>query len=196
MGRHAVKFGGEYRAAYSNSSDNYASRTILDFSPFSNFGIPAVLGTQFFDQDPTLQNLVWMLLGGTDLQTQAQFFNNAAARTPTDLRGFRQTDVAGFGQVSYKLFSNVTFTYGLRYELFGVPTEVNNELSTLLASPSGPGPFTFSIVGDKPGQVPLYRTSWNGVEPRFAAAWDPFSNGKSSVRAGYGIYRSDIPVRK
>lgn len=190
-GRHAVKFGGEYRSAYSNSSNNYASRTILDFAPFSNFGIPAVMGTQF-DQDPTLQNLVWTLLGGVDFQTQAQFFNAAGTRTKTDLRGFRQSDVAGFGQDSYKLFSNVTFTYGVRYEFFGVPTEVNNQLSTLLTPPDGTGPFTFSIVGDKAGQVPLYQQSWNGVEPRFAAAWDPFSNGRSSVRAGYGIYHDRV----
>ena len=191
MGRHTVKFGAEYRGAYSNSSDNYVDRTLLDSGVFSNFGIPATVGTGF-EQDPTLQGLVWTLFGGVDLQTQAQFFNTVGTRTPTDLRGFRQDEFAGFGQDSYKLASNVTFTYGVRYEFFGVPVEVNHLLSTLQTSPSGPGPFTFTRVGSAAGEVPLYHSNYNGVEPRVAAAWDPFKNGKSSVRAGYGIYHDRV----
>jgi Carboxypeptidase regulatory-like domain len=191
LSRHTIKIGGEFRDVYSNSSNNYASRTMMDFNVFSNFGIPATTGTGF-EQDPTLQNLVWMLLGGVDLQTQAQFFNSSAIRTPTDLRGFRQHELAGFGQDSYKLYSNVTFTYGFRYEFFGVPTEVNNLLSTLVVPPDGPAPFTFTRVGNRAGEVPLYHNEWNDIEPRVAAAWDPFRNGKSSVRAGYGIYHDRI----
>ena len=192
LSRHTIKIGGEFRDVYSNSSNNYASRTMMDFSVFSNFTVPAALTGTALDQDPTLQNLAWMLLGGVDLQTQAQFFNSAGTRTPTDARQFRQHEVAGFGQDSYKLFSNVTFTYGVRYEFFGVPTEVNNLLSTLTVSPDGPGPFTFTRVGNGSGQVPLYQNEWNDLEPRVAAAWDPFRNGKSSVRAGYGIYHDRV----
>jgi len=192
LSRHTIKIGGEFHDVYSNSSNNYASRTMMDFSVFSNFNIPAAVTGTAADQDPTLQNLVWMLLGGVDLQTQAQFFNSAQTRTPTDLRQFRQHEVAAFGQDSYKLFSNVTFTYGFRYQYFGVPTEVNNLLSTLTVPPDGPAPFTFTQVGDGAGQVPLYHTDWKDIEPRVAAAWDPFRNGKSSVRAGYGIYHDRV----
>jgi len=193
LSRHTIKIGGEFRDAYSNSSNNYASRTMMDTSVFSNFGIPAaVTGNPQYDYDPTLQNMVWMLLGGVDLQTQAQFFNSAGTRTATDARQFRQHEVAAFGQDSYKLLSNVTFTYGFRYEFFGVPTEVNNLLSTLTVPPDGPGPFTFVRVGDGAGQAPLYHNEWNDLEPRVAAAWDPFRNGKSSVRAGYGIYHDRV----
>ena len=192
LSRHTIKIGGEFHDVYSNSSNNYASRTMMDFSLFSNFGIPAAITGTAADADPTLQNLVWMLLGGVDLQTQAQFFNSAGTRTPTDARQFRQHEVAGFGQDSYKVFSNVTFTYGFRYEFFGVPTEVNNLLSTLTVPPDGPGPFTFVRVGDGSGQAPLYHNEWKNIEPRVAAAWDPFRNGKSSVRAGYGIYHDRI----
>lgn len=191
LGRHSVKFGAEYRGTYSNSIDDYVSRTLLDSAVFSNFGIPATVGTGL-EQDTTLQNLVWTLFGGVDLLTQAQFFNSAGTRAPTDLRGFREDEYAGFGQDSYKLSSNVTFTYGVRYEFFGVPVEVNHLLSTLETSPSGPGPFTFTRVGTAAGEVPLYQSDYNGVEPRVAAAWDPFRNGKSSVRAGYGIYHDRV----
>jgi hypothetical protein len=192
LSRHTIKIGGEFHDVYSNSSNNYASRTMMDFSVFSNFNVPAAITGTSADQDPTLQNLVWMLLGGVDLQTQAQFFNGAGTRTPTDARQFRQHEVAGFGQDSYKLFSNVTFTYGVRYEFFGVPTEVDNLLSALTVPPDGPAPFTFTRVGDGSGEAPLYHNEWKNIEPRVAAAWDPFRNGKSSVRAGYGIYHDRI----
>lgn len=192
LSRHTIKIGGEFHDVYSNSSNNYASRTMMDSSVFSNFNLPAAVTGTSADQDPTLQNLTWMLLGGVDLQTQAQFFNSAGTRTPTDLRQFRQHEVAGFGQDSYKLFSNVTFTYGFRYEFFGVPTEANNLLSTLTVPPDGPAPFTFTRVGEGSGRAPLYHYDWKNIEPRVAAAWDPFRNGKSSVRAGYGVYHDRV----
>jgi hypothetical protein len=195
LGRHTLKTGAEYHGVYSNSSNNFASRTILDFAFFSNFGVPSTMGTGF-EQDPvlgpTLENLVWSLLGGVDLQSQAQFFDNAGTRTSTDIRGFRQREIAGFAQDSYKIISNLTFTYGLRYEYFGVPVEANNRLSTLLVSPSGPGPFTFTTAGEGPGKTPLYQDNWKDLSPRLSVAWDPFRTGKTSIRAGYGIYRDRI----
>jgi len=63
LSRHTIKIGGEFHDVYSNSSNNYASRTMMDFSVFSNFGIPAAITGTAADQDPTLQNLTWMLLG-------------------------------------------------------------------------------------------------------------------------------------
>src|SRR5215470_9712775 len=154
LGRHTVKTGGEYRGVYSNSSNNFLSRTVTDSLIFPNFGILATTGTGFEPDTPsnpnscppaqtaacvTLQNLVWGLFGEVDLQMQAQFFDNTHTRTVTDLRGFRQHEFAGFAQDSYKIIPNLTFTYGVRYEFFGVPTEVQDRMSTLLVSPDGPG---------------------------------------------------------
>src|SRR6266851_4845210 len=209
LGRHTVKTGGEYRGVYSNSSNNFASRTITDSAVFSSFGILATTGTGFEPNTPsspnscapqqvlacvTLQDLVWALFGGIDFQTQAQFFDsfNNGNRTATDLRGFRQREFAGYAQDSYKIISNLTFTYGVRYEFFGVPVEVKNRLSTLLVSPSGPGPFTFTQVGEGPGRAPLYQDDWKNIEPRFSVAWDPFRTAKTSIRGGYGLYHDRV----
>ncbi len=199
LGRHTIKTGGEYRGVYSNSSNNFASRTITDSNVFSTFTNPqtgsglqaAATGTSI-DQDPTFQNLVWLLYGGVDLQTQAQFFDKSGTRTATDLRGFRQREFAGFAQDSYKVIPNLTFTYGVRYEFFGVPVEVQNRMSTLLVSPDGPGPFTFTQLGEGPGRAPLYQDDWKNVAPRASVAWDPFRTGKASIRAGYGIYHDRV----
>ena len=191
-GRHALKIGGEYRGVYSNSSNNFASRTITDSSVFSTFGIPAAATGTSIDQDPTFQNLVWLLFGGIDFQTQAQFFDASGSRTATDERGFRQREFAVYAQDSYKIIPNLTFSYGLRYEFFGVPVEVQDRMSTLLVPPDSPAPFTFTQIGEGPGRAPLYQDDWKDVEPRLSVAWDPFRTGKTSIRAGYGIYHDRV----
>ena len=200
-GRHTLKTGGEYRRVYSNSSNNFASRTITDSSVFSSFGIPSTTGTGFEPSSCApqqmlgcvdLQNLVWGLFGGVDFQTQAQFFDNSGTRTATDERGFRQREFALYAQDSYKIIPNLTFSYGVRYEFFGVPVEVQNRLSTLTVSPEGPGPFTFTQVGEGPGRTPLYQDDWKDIEPRASVAWDPFKTGKTSIRAGYGLYHDRV----
>ena len=200
-GRHSLKIGGEYRGVYSNSSNNFASRTITDSSVFSSFGIPSTTATGFEPSScppqqmlacVNLQNLVWQLFGGIDFQTQAQFFDAGGARTSTDERGFRQREFAIYAQDSYKIIPNLTFTYGLRYEFFGVPVEVQSRMSTLLVSPDGPAPFNFTQVGEGPGRAPLYQDDWKEIEPRLSVAWDPFRSGKTSIRAGYGIYHDRV----
>lgn len=194
-GNHTLKFGTAFRDVYSNSYDNFGSRAALDFSAYTNFG--PVYGTAFstgnatVDQNPTLQDMVMGLYGLVDYQTQSQFFNYAGQQTPSDERGFRQREIGIYGQDTWKARRNLSFTYGLRWEFFGVPFEVNNLLSNLFTDPSGPAPFTFTTLGPKSGGQ-LYRSEMKDFEPRFGFAWDPFGTGKTSVRGGYGIFHSRV----
>jgi Carboxypeptidase regulatory-like domain/TonB dependent receptor/TonB-dependent Receptor Plug Domain len=190
-GRHLFKWGGEFRDVYSNSYDDFSTRTLLDFQGFTNSGIFALPPTSPLVNDPTTENAVLTLLGYVDTQFQTQYFNKNQQRASTDLRGFRQRESAGFVQDTWKLLPNLTATYGLRYEYFGVPFEVHNNLSNLFADPSGFAPFTFTIVG--PGlSRNLYSNQYNNFEPRVGVAWDPFKKGRTSVRAGYGIFHDRV----
>ena len=193
-GQHTFKAGFEFRDVYSNSYDNFVSRSLVDFQNFSNYGVSAILptGNPTVDQNATLQNMIWSLFGLEGSQTQAQFFDKAGNRTANDLRGFRQKEVAAFVQDTFKVLPNLTLNYGLRYQFNGVPSEVNNLLSTLYSNPSGPAPFTFAIAGDGNGLPPLYNNDWYDFEPRIGIAWDPFHRGKTSVRAGYGIFHDRL----
>ncbi len=193
-GRHTWKVGFEFRKVYSNSTNEFLSRTTVDFNNFSNFGVPAFqTGISAVDSNTTLQNVVWSLFGAVGSQTQAQFFDKGGKHTPDDPRGFRQPEFGAFVQDSYKILPNFTLSYGLRYQFNGVPYEVNNLLSTLFTNPSEPAPFTFVIAGEKDkGLPPLYNNDWHDFEPRIGFAWDPFKRGKTSIRAGYGIFHDRV----
>ena len=194
-GRHAVKFGVEFRDIYSNSTNDFLSRPLVDFSDFTIFGgVPAVpTGNPQLDSNAVLQDMAWFLLGSVGTETEAQFFDKSGNRTPNDLRGLRQKEFNAFWQDSYKIRPNLTLNYGLRYQFNGVPYEVNNLLSTLFTSPSGPAPFTFVIAGEKDkGLPPLYNNDWHDFEPRVGLAWDPFHQGRTSIRVGYGIFHDRL----
>jgi hypothetical protein len=193
-GRHLFKWGAEFRDVYSNSYDDFGTRDFLDFLGFSNYGITALPPSSPLFGDPTTEDAVLSLLGYVDYQFQTQYFDKNQNRSSTDLRGFRQRELAGFVQDTWKLLPNLTATYGLRYEYYGVPFEVNNNLSNLFEDPSEltpPGGFKFSIVGPGTGKT-LYNNQYNNLEPRIGLAWDPFKKGRTSIRAAYGIFHDRV----
>ncbi|MBZ5514328.1 MAG: TonB-dependent receptor, partial [Acidobacteriia bacterium] len=187
-GAHSLKFGMEFRDVYSNTFSAFYSRTSLTFHPFYYFGAASLQGLPAALLDDTqLEDEVATLLGFVDTQYQAQFFNTQGTRTGNDLRGYRQREWALYGQDAWKIRPNLTFNYGLRWEYYGVPFEVHNLQSNLFVDPSGFAPFTFEITGPGAGR-PFYNNEYRNFEPRVGLAWDPFKNGKTSVRAGYGIF--------
>jgi hypothetical protein len=94
-------------------------------------------------------------------------------------RGFRQTVAGAYFQDDYRWLPNLTVNLGLRYEMASVPNEVNGLVSNLRDIYS-----TNLNVGQPLFQNP---THYN-FEPRVGLAWAPGADGKTSIRAGFGIF--------
>lgn len=208
-GNHTFKFGAEHRRVYTNGASDFGRTEFIDFNYSTNFGDAVLLQnngaplplTGVFG---TVNNFANLLYGFTDFQTQSQYFNKLGSRTEFDYRGFRVREFDAFFQDTWKVRPNFTLNYGLRYEIKGVPFEVNGQLSTLVnQDPSGPRPaggFTFQLVGKNSGTSnKLYNNDYNNFAPRFGFAWSPgwsegflskvFGGpGRTSVRGGYGIF--------
>jgi hypothetical protein len=86
-----------------------------------------------------------------------------------------------FVQDSYRLRHNLTLNIGLRYDWNSTPTEANNRFSVF-----DPATAALMQVGT-PGFGQIYQTNNKNFQPRIGLAWDPFGDGKTSVRAGYAI---------
>ncbi len=108
-----------------------------------------------------------------------------------------------YAQDNWKITSRLTLNYGLRWEPYLNGRIVNNKVthfnmqdfldnvhSTIYPNaPAGtlfPGDPGFQ-TGGRPNN-----TSWKNFAPRFGLAWDPVGDGKTLIRASFGIFY-DMP---
>jgi Carboxypeptidase regulatory-like domain/TonB dependent receptor/TonB-dependent Receptor Plug Domain len=93
--------------------------------------------------------------------------------------GFRQDIFGAYVQDDWRILPNLTLNLGLRYEMASIPTEVDNHLVNLRTL-TAPAPFLGSPLIQNPTKL--------NFEPRVGLAWDPFGNGKTAIRAAFGIF--------
>ena len=189
-GRHTFKVGFQFRDVYSNSINDFLSRTTFDFHNFSNFNVMAFqTGISAVDTNATLQDMVWSLFGAVGSETQAQFFDKSGNRTADDPRGFRQQEYNWFVQDSYKILPSLTLSYGLHYQFNGVPYEVHNLLSTLFTIPSGPRP---SLLQSQEIRIRacLRSTRTTGTTSSLASDWPGIRSSEVKPRSARAMASS------
>jgi hypothetical protein len=126
----------------------------------------------------------------------------------TDKR-FRFNDFNAFVSDEWRLSPSLTLSLGVRYEFFGLPTEVDGRIGNVdfeaLTSTENPvntfivpsnvqntgfaaidSAIAASVRADN--NHTLNGQDWNNVAPRVGFAWTPGSDNKLVVRGGYGIF--------
>ena len=138
----------------------------------------------------------------TDFLNNAPHRLNALAPGGSHEVAFRQSLFAGYVQDDWRVRPNVTLNLGLRYEMTTRPTDANRvpgyttstgysvstagfqeviSLSNCLQSATACGPVGLS-------SPILKNPTTKNFEPRIGLEWDPFHDGKTAVRAGFGMF--------
>src|SRR6185503_5494606 len=108
-----------------------------------------------------------------------------------------QNYVALYGQDTWVVSPNITLNYGARWEpgspqtsndgnfyAFDIDRYRTNVHSTVF--PNAPAGLYYPGDPGFPGKTGM-RTVWSNVAPRVGVSWDPKGDGRTSVRAGYGL---------
>jgi hypothetical protein len=197
-GRHTVRAG--YSLNRYNKTENAAGQQGV--FGFTNAGVPT--GTNNF-----FQSWANFLLGNV-----STFSQPSTDITPYIISWQHEA----FAQDDFKVNPRLTVYYGVRWSYFGQPTDSNGELtnfdpalytrpSNLTVDPTtgnfvNPQPTTQANLqkfltsnmglilagGNSPFGGKIAPDSYHNFAPRLGIAWDPTGEGRTAIRAGWGVY--------
>ena len=176
-GHHTMKFGFDMRRSAVENPFGFVNNGYFDFS--APAGFPFTTGNPAAD----------FLLGASDFyeQTSGGFID---ARTQA---------YYAYAQDEWKARHNLTITYGLGWQINTPINDIYNGGVAINAFRPGQqstvyptAPTGLVFPGDKGITTSGYRTHYNDFAPRIGFAWSPGDSGKTSIRAGFGIYYNQV----
>src|SRR6202165_4602152 len=186
----------------------------LDPDAFTSLAIPNVSSSFSAAYDLGVSALTGMVPQVTAQYQETKDFTllPQGAMVP---RHFRSHEAEWYAQDAWRVTSNLTLTFGLRYSLLQPPYETTgtqvapvpdisqwfrNRYMGMVKGETVQPPLIFALSGQATCKPPSWTWDYRNAAPRFAFAWSPnFSrttwlgkvfgdSGKSSIRGGYGIY--------
>jgi len=165
IGRHNIKFGADinYLPLTATFTLNYGG--VYDFGSFSSSSlgfVSPIPNTPFPDLSPV--QAYGAGLPGDFIQ---------GLGSPSDT--FKNIPIGVFFQDSWRVGPHTTLNLGVRYDV---------EIPPKFKPPQGLALPAYNLLGLQKG----IQTDKKNVQPRIGIAWDPAGNGKTVVRASYGMF--------
>jgi hypothetical protein len=185
-GKHSWRLGGSY-SAYQNNTvfDFYVTGTYFFYGAAGGVhtGLTDDDGNPVYGEGDDLGNdFADFLFGLPDEYLQ---FGEA----PSDIRS---KSFYVFAQDEWKVRPNLTLSLGVRYEYDTPKRDTRGRSFSVIAGqqstvfPNAPRGLVFP--GDPGAPVGANFPDKNNIAPRVGFAWDPFKDGKTSVRGGFGVF--------
>jgi hypothetical protein len=195
--KHTISIGAEIRKMDVNretdpTPNGQFSFTGLITSQLTSAGSPAASPANCGPANPSVPcigNDFADFLLGYPANTKVQFGDTSTY--------FRNWGYLGYVSDDWHMFPRFTVTYGVRYEAFTPPTEINNHIANLQVSSDftqvqcvTPVPVGACIAGPSPS---LFHGHYNNWAPRLGIAWQPpgkwfTGQHQMTVRAGFGMF--------
>jgi outer membrane receptor protein involved in Fe transport len=169
--RHNWKFGASFSA--------YQDNQLFDFFVNGNFDFVPSIGNGPFGAGDAFANF---LLGIPDFYFQA----------PAAPSNIRTKATYFFGQDEWHLASNLVLTLGLRYEYSTPKSDTLGRTFSVVPGAQSTvfpnAPVGVLFPGDKGAPTGSNFPQRSNFAPRLGFAWQPFHDGKTSVRGGFGLF--------
>lgn len=170
IGQHSTKFGGDFNYLPINAIFTVNYGGVYDFGSVS----PAVVAAFGF-VNPDRQHLP-DFPGLSAVQAYGGGLPGSFVQglgSPKD--SFRNIAIGAFWQDSWRIRRNLTFNYGVRYDVEAPPQ---------FKAPGGLAAYGYQFLRVQKG----IQADTNNVQPRVGIAWDPKGDGKTVVRSSYGLF--------